>query len=126
MATIMIVDDMEVIRQAMSTLLRFEGHTTLTAHNGAEAMTQIRDGSRPDLVLMDISMPEMDGLRALDALRHTAATRTTPVIMMSSQSDAATIGEAIRLGATEYLVKSQLSWEEVRERLGPYLPAPAN
>lgn len=126
MATIMIVDDMEVIRQAMSTLLRFEGHTTLTATNGAEAMTHIREGSRPDLVLMDISMPGMDGLTALDALRHNAATCTTPVIMMSSQSDAATIGEAIRLGATEYLVKSQLSWEEVRERLGPYLGAVPN
>lgn len=126
MATVMIVDDMEVVRLAISALLKYEGHQTLCAANGAEAIKRVQEGDRPDLVLMDIAMPEMDGLTALDRLRHQPSTQYTPVVMMSSQSEGETVDQAMRLGATEYLLKSELSWDEVRRRLEPYLHAPSD
>jgi CheY-like chemotaxis protein len=119
----MIVDDMEVVRRAMAALLKHDGHRTVCAASGAEALSRIHQGTSPDLVLMDIEMPEMDGLTALQRLRHEPRTSHTPVVMMTSRTDQETETEAIRQGADGYLKKSLLSWDEVHNRLAPYLAA---
>jgi len=117
----MIVDDTEVVRRAMAALLRHDGHRTVCAANGVEALSRIHEGTRPDLVLLDVEMPEMDGLTALQRLRHEPRTSHTPVVMMTSRTDRETETEAIRRGADGYLKKSLLSWDEVHNRLAPYL-----
>ena len=121
MAIVMIVDDMEVVRRAIAALLRHDGHRTVCAANGAEALSRIREGMHPDLVLLDVEMPEMDGLTALQRLRREPRTSHTPVVMMTSRTDSETEHEAIRRGADGYLKKSVLSWDEVHNRLAPYL-----
>jgi CheY-like chemotaxis protein len=121
MATVMIVDDAALIRLAMKTLLNHEGHKTLCAANGLEAINHLRDGDLPDLVLLDLAMPEMDGMTTLQMLRLRPETSRLPVIVMSSQTEHEVVEEALRRGANEYLVKSSLSWDEVRNRLSPYL-----
>jgi CheY-like chemotaxis protein len=121
MATVLIVDDAALIRLAMKTLLDHEGHKTLCAANGLEAIKHLRGGDLPDLVLLDLAMPEMDGMTTLQMLRHQPETRRLPVIVMSSQTENEVVQEALRRGANEYLVKSSLSWDEVRNRITPYL-----
>jgi two-component system chemotaxis response regulator CheY len=121
MATVLIVDDAALIRLAMKTLLDHEGHKTLCAANGLEAINHLRGGDLPDLVLLDLAMPEMDGMTTLQMLRHQPETRRLPVIVMSSQTENEVVQEALRRGANEYLVKSSLSWDEVRNRITPYL-----
>jgi two-component system chemotaxis response regulator CheY len=119
----MIVDDMEVVRRAMAALLKHDGHRTVCASSGAEALSRIHQGAHPGLVLMDIEMPDMDGLTALQRLRREPGTSHTPVVMMTSRTDMETESEAIRRGADGYLKKSLLSWDEVHNRLAPYLAA---
>ena len=72
MGTILIVDDHPVTREPLAKLLRYEGYQTVCAANGAEAMAALESGS-PDLVLLDVVMPKVDGLSFLEAARHDPA-----------------------------------------------------
>lgn len=97
---VLIVDDQPNIRALAEQLLSAEGYTVLCARDGAEAI-KIVDAEFPDLVLMDIHMPVMDGIEALKNLagRHPAI----PVIMMSGYDDVSQAVQAMKLGAIDYL-----------------------
>jgi CheY-like chemotaxis protein len=122
MATVLVVDDTDVVRRAMATLLEHDGHSAVCATDGLDALKHIQAGERPDLVLLDLTMPTMDGLEALAALRARPETRNVPVVIVTSQDDSSLKTEAIRRGATDYWVKSHFSWDHFCNRLDPYLP----
>jgi CheY-like chemotaxis protein len=103
----MVVDDTESIRQSLSKLLRLEGCDVVTAGSGREAMHEL-ETSVPDLVLLDVMMPEMDGMQFLEILRGHPIWRELPVIMVSALSDPRRIHRAKQLGAKEYLIKAGL------------------
>ena len=124
MATVLVVDDTDVVRKAMATLLEHVGHSAVCATDGADALKRIQAGERPDLVLLDLAMPRMDGLEALAALRARPEMRNVPVVIVTSQDDSCLETEAIRRGATAYWVKSHFSWDHFCNRLDPYLPKP--
>ena len=105
----------------MTTLLRHSGHEAVCAADGLDALNHVRNGNSPDLVLLDLAMPRMDGMEALAALRSIPRTRHTPIVVFSSQADSRTQAEAIRRGATAYWVKSQLTWDRLRNELDAYL-----
>jgi CheY-like chemotaxis protein len=86
MAMVMVVDDTAVIREAVARLLRREGFETICAANGKEALDKLKL-NQPDLVLLDIMMPEMDGLHCLQELRSDPRWETLPVIMMTALCD---------------------------------------
>jgi len=102
MAKILIVDDMEDIRRALTKILQKEGHEILTAGNGREGIQAVKDHA-PDLVFMDIRMPIMSGLDALAEIRKFDT--DTPVVVLTAYLDAEYVTRAIRLGAYQYLVK---------------------
>ncbi len=104
MARILIVDDQEDIRLALSMTLQDAGHAVYEAANGAEAI-EIAIAGQPDLVLMDISMPGMDGFSALRALKEQPATRKTPVLMLSALDRPEQRERARVLGAFDYITK---------------------
>ncbi len=108
MARILIVDDQEDIRLALSVTLRDAGHAVYEAANGVEAIDEAI-ASQPDLVLMDIAMPGMDGFSALQALKEQPATHNTPVLMLSALSRPEQRERARVLGAFDYITKP---WEE--------------
>jgi CheY-like chemotaxis protein len=122
MATVLVVDDTDVVRRAVATLLEHDGHSAVCATNGLEALNRIKEGEKPDLVLLDLAMPQMGGLEALERLRATPETRDIPVVVVTSQDDSRMKKEAIRRGATAYWVKSHFSWDHFCNRLDPYLP----
>ncbi len=99
---ILVVDDEEAIREVVSTLLEAQGYTCTTADNGRRALEAFRRGSF-DLVLSDIVMPEMDGMKLLAAVRE--ADPDIPVIMVTAMHDITIALEAIRSGAYDYILK---------------------
>ena len=102
-ATILIVDDSPEIQRYLRALLELDSYKVETANSGNEALHSLRNACGPDVVLLDLQMPGMDGL---ETLRRMKELRTTAkVIMCSGVDDPAKIREAALLGARGYLVK---------------------
>lgn len=99
---VLVVDDEEAIREVVSTLLEAQGYRCTTCENGRVALEKFRQDTF-DLVLSDIVMPEMDGMKLLAELR--AADPDVPVIMVTAMHDISIALEAIRAGAYDYILK---------------------
>ena len=103
MAQILVVDDEVGIRELLSEILRDEGHDVRLAENAAEAR-KVREAGRPDLVLLDIWMPDTDGITLLREW-SAAGQLTMPVVMMSGHGTIDTAVEATKIGAMDFLEK---------------------
>ncbi len=102
MATIMVVDDAAFMRLRCSQLLTQNGYQVIEASNGAEALAKYKE-LRPDGVLLDITMPDMDGLTALkELITLDSNARVSMVTAMGQQS---IVIEALKLGAKDFVVK---------------------
>src|SRR6266852_4592582 len=99
----MVVDDEPSIRKYLQTLLEVDGYAICALASGKEALEKVGGGERPDLIILDVLMPEMDGLEALKQLMQ--IDRTLNIIMLSCSNEVGTVVEAIRLGANDYLTK---------------------
>ena len=100
---IMVVDDEPSIRKYLRTLLEVDGFEVETLTNGKDALRRIGAGERPDFIILDVLMPEMDGLETLQQMMQ--LDRRLNVIMLSCSNEVTTVVEAIRLGALDYLTK---------------------
>jgi two-component system response regulator AtoC len=100
---VLVVDDAEGIRHYLASLLELRGFAVDTAEDGRSALALIESGAAPDVILLDVMMPGLDGLETLRRLR--ARHPEMPVVMLSVVGKAATIVEAMQLGAADYLNK---------------------
>ena len=112
--SVLVVDDEESIRDSLRMILEYEGYRVDEASAGAEALARLAD-RRPDAVMLDIKMPEMDGLTVLGKLRERGY--DMPVLVISGHGDISTAVEAIRLGAYDFFEKP-LQRERVLLSLG--------
>lgn len=101
---ILVVDDTEANRILLQEILELEGHRVLLAVDGAEALRAVTDGA-PDLVLLDVNMPGMDGLEVCRRLRADARTASLPVILVTALAERSHRLEGIAAGANDYLTK---------------------
>jgi CheY-like chemotaxis protein len=101
LAAILLVEDNDDVREMMSLALQLDGHSVRAAVNGRDALTQLRGGLRPCLILMDLMMPEMNGWELRAALRADPAWRDIPVVVISAVNPET----AERLQSTTYLPK---------------------
>ena len=124
MSTILIVDDEPLVREFFRTILERDGHTLLTAPNGHEALACLRDRI-PDLVLLDLDMPVMDGMTFLRLIRRNPQFKDLPVVIVSGKDSKEQIIAAAGLGVREYLLKASFSLRELRARLAKHLNPPA-
>lgn len=108
MARILIVDDEAFIRLYLEEVLADEGHEVLSAANGAEALRLLREGPRPDLILLDLMMPVMNGWEFRGAQATEPDLAGIPVVILSGAGDVQ--AEARRLGVAAFVTK-------------PFLPA---
>lgn len=100
---IMVVDDEPSMLRYLQTLLEVDSYHVTTAPSGVEALRQLRGGHHPDLVLLDLLMPEIDGLETLEQMRQIHP--DLKVVMLSCVADTRKVAQAIRLGAQDYLTK---------------------
>src|SRR5450631_821649 len=100
---ILLVDDEPGMLRYIRTLLEVDDYSVQTASTGEEALQQVEKGLRPDLVLLDLLMPGIDGLQTLEQLRQLVP--GLKVVMLSCVSDTRKVVQAIRLGAQDYLTK---------------------
>jgi len=112
MAKIMLVEDDNNLREIYEARLLAEGYQIVSAHDGEEALA-LAVKEKPDLIISDVMMPKISGFDMLDILRSTPETKDTKVIMMTALSQAEDKQRADKLGADRYLVKSQVTLEDV-------------
>jgi DNA-binding response OmpR family regulator len=112
MAKIMLVEDDNNLREIYGARLLAEGHTIVAAKDGEEALA-LAVKEKPDLIISDVMMPRISGFDMLDILRNAPETKNTKVIMMTALSQAEDKARADKLGADRYLVKSQVTLEDV-------------
>jgi CheY-like chemotaxis protein len=122
MAVIFVVDDYAVHREALRSFLRRRGHEVVTAGDGAEALEKLK-AWRPDLIVLDLWMPNVDGLAVLTALREPGR-EACPVIVTTAATDRDTLRKATELGARQVLLKSQFSLAALADAIVRALPAP--
>ena len=107
MSKILVVDDHEEIREALAAILDEEGHEVVHAENGVVALKMATEAA-PDVILLDIAMPQMDGLEVLRKLKENATTESIAVIMVTAQGDRHAMVRAVQLGTRDYITKP---WE---------------
>jgi len=121
MAKILVVDDDMGCRRLTSKVLAIHGYSTISAANGREAL-QAMDQGDVDLVLLDLMMPDMDGLSFMQAMRKHSEWANVPVLVLSGIADLDVADKVKESGVQGYLVKSRYSIDEllmrVRQQLG--------
>jgi DNA-binding response OmpR family regulator len=121
MSTILIVDDETLARDALARLLEHEGFTTLRAPNGREAWAMMYQ-QPPDLILLDLMMPEMDGVTFLSMVRRNALTRDLPVVVLTGADDRDhLITRAWDLGVNDLVPKADFTVADVVARIRQHL-----
>ena len=116
-------DEPDLIELIKYHLLR-AGHLVATASTGWDALEQIRS-ERPDLILLDLMLPDLDGFGVCEILRRDPATATIPIIIVSAWSSPDTRNLGLELGALDYLTKP-FSPHDLVERVNHFLEARAN
>ena len=112
MAKILLVEDDNNLREIYGERLLAEGYVIVSARDGEEALS-VAITEKPDLIISDVMMPKISGFDMLDILRQTPETKDVKIIMMTALSQAEDKARADMLGANKYLVKSQVTLEDV-------------
>ncbi len=102
--SILVVDDEPMARNLLRLMLVREGFDVLEAANGTAALTML-DEARPDLMVLDVMMPGMDGMSVCEAVRKRNELKSLPVLMLSARTDAESVRQGLESGATRYLRK---------------------
>lgn len=116
---VLVADDDEDILVLVRTVLERAGHEVVAARNGAEAVAAARQ-RRPDLVVLDVSMPELDGLEVLRRLRADASTSDVPVLLLSARVQEDDVARGFATGANAY-VQKPFSPRELSDRVNALL-----
>jgi len=101
---ILVVEDEPHIRMSMEARLKANGYQIVTAGDGLEGY-EIAQKERPDLILMDVMMPKLDGYQALEKLKADEATKAIPVVMLTARAQPEDVEKAGMGGAVDYIVK---------------------
>src|SRR6204780_4923177 len=112
MAKVLLVEDDNNLREIYEARLQAEGYTIVAAKDGEEALV-VAKAEQPDLVISDVMMPKISGFEMLDILRNTDGLKEVKVIMLTALGQSDDQQRANRLGADHYLVKSQVTLEDI-------------
>ncbi|RYC72434.1 response regulator [Candidatus Nanogingivalis gingivitcus] len=117
---ILLVEDDEVLASVYRARLEMEGFEVEEVHDGEKALS-VAINFRPDLILLDVMMPKINGFDVLDILKNTPETMNMRIIMLTALSQEADRDRAEKLGVDDYLVKSQVVIADVIERVKHHL-----
>lgn len=121
---ILIVEDEAGFRRTYSDLFKHFGHDVVEASNGEEGLAAAK-ASQPDLVLLDLVMPKLDGYGVLKGLRADHKTAALPIIIFSVLGEQTDIQKALDMGADDYIIKGSYSPSEIMGKIGNFLAKPS-
>jgi len=113
---ILIVEDEEPLLNALTDKFSREGMEVITAKNGQEGL-DVALAKKPDLILLDVIMPKMDGITMLEKLREDKWGENVEVILLTNLTDADKVSEAVEKGVRDYLIKSDWKLEDVVKKV---------
>jgi DNA-binding response OmpR family regulator len=122
MKRILVVEDDRFLRKAAEAALRRHGFAVLTAADGEEGLRVARS-ELPDLVLLDLIMPGLQGFEVLKLLKQDAATSAIPVVILSNLGQDMDVKNAMEAGAVDYLIKANLALDALVARVTALLEA---
>lgn len=113
---VLIVDDTEFYQKAYQNKLLSAGYITSVANNGVEALKALTT-DKPDLILLDLMMPIMDGFKVLQTVKANPNLQNIPVIVFSAKGASEEISKALQAGASDFLVKATTTPNKVVEKI---------
>jgi CheY-like chemotaxis protein len=116
---VLVAEDVPDIRDLICHSLKYAGYAVVEAKDGIEAIEKA-ETERPDLILLDVRMPKMDGYEACTVLKEMDATRDIPVLFLSARGQESEIRRGLALGAEEYILKP-FAPDELYRRVGRIL-----
>jgi CheY-like chemotaxis protein len=119
---VLLVEDEGLLTRMYSKKLNNDGYECIIASNGKEAL-EMAKGKKPDMILSDIMMPEMDGIAFLKELKKDEELQKIPVVMLTNLSDDKFVEEALEIGAVSYIVKNQVVPADVVKKVKEVLEA---
>lgn len=120
--SVLIVDDEPMARTLLRLMLVRAGFNVSEASNGRDALVKVKK-NRPDVVLLDVMMPDMDGFTVCATIRGQEDTAELPIIMLSAKTDLDSINKGLQVGATKYLTKP-ISPEDLTQHVRDALENP--
>jgi len=117
--TVLVAEDEPDIRALITFSLEYAGYQVIEALNGEDAVTLAREG-QPDLILLDVRMPKLNGYQACTVLKADALTKDIPVVFLSARGQETEIRQGLELGAEEYILKP-FAPDELYRRVGGIL-----
>ena len=124
MAKVLLVDDQAEYCRPLVRLFQLAGHDARSVQAGEEALKYLGVADTPDVVLLDIMMPDMDGLEVLRQVRNDPRLSAVPIVMFTAVSDPVLERHALAKGANDYLVKGRFDFVELSDRLAQFLDTP--
>ncbi len=115
-ATVLVIDDEADLRDALKTALEYQNFLVHTAEDGEVGLKTALE-LKPDLILLDITMPKMDGVAVLKALRQDEWGKEVKVIVMTALDDLSKVAEVVEAGGDEYLVKADSTLQSIVEKV---------
>ena len=119
---VLVVDDDMGSGRLLALLIRHLGHAAEHVESGGKALEYLAN-CKPDLVILDVMMPDIDGLEVLRRMRQDPSTAGVPVVMFSAMADPQCRQSARDRGANDYWIKASLDFRALEQRLASYLPA---
>jgi len=116
MAKVLIIEDNADEVEAVSRLLKKAGHTVITAPNGREALMQVI-GNPPDVILLDLILPEMDGPSFLEVVRSYLRLQSLPVVVLTGLTDSPMVDRILSLKVNSILAKGKASAEDIEKAI---------
>lgn len=114
--TILLVEDDEFLAELYATKLNLEGFEVLLAADGEKGLKMVKE-SKPDLVLLDIILPKMDGFEVLANMQQDKEIKSIPVILLTNLSQKDEVKKGLDLGAKDYLIKAHFMPSEVVKKI---------
>ena len=116
MKKILFIEDESALQKTFGDILKNKGYEVIKALDGESGLRSAKK-ERPDLILLDLILPKMDGFEVLKGLKASEETKNIPVIILTNLEETEDIQKALELGATTYLVKSSYTLEEVVKKI---------
>lgn len=120
MSKILLIEDDSLIVKIYTTRLKADGYEVISAEDGEKGI-EIAEKEMPNLILLDVMMPKVDGFTVLQSLRSQDQFKNTPIIMYSNLAQEAESKRALEIGATEFITKANISPTELVNKIKSYI-----